>query len=66
MTKDEQQQLTTLQDQLDTAHQDTEKARSHMMFALDQSHNEARFYQAIFWCALVIAALVVMFGLLRK
>jgi t-SNARE complex subunit (syntaxin) len=66
MTKDEQQQLTTLQDQLLTAHQEAEKARSHMMFALDRSHNEARFYQTIFWCALTIAAIVAIFGLLKK
>ena len=66
MNTDEQQQLTTLQNQLQAAHQEAEKTRSHLLFALDKSHNESRFYQATFWCALAIAAIVAVIGLLRN
>jgi hypothetical protein len=66
MSQEEQQQFSTLRTQLDSAHKDAEQIRNRLLTALDQSHNEARFYQGIFWCALAIAAVVAIFGLLRK
>ena len=66
MSADEQQQIDTLRSQLDFANQNAEEIRSHLTSALGESDREGRLYRNLFWCLLLIVALVTIIKLLER
>ncbi len=56
MSHEEQDQMTSLQEQLASANRTSDELRSYFSSALGQSNNEARLYRSLFWCLLALAS----------
>jgi len=65
MTIEEQKQISTLQEQLNSAKQSADETRTYLMSVLGKTNDEARMYRGLFWCLLGLGTLAMLFRFLQ-